>query len=82
MHLHMLIRYVLSKQELGQSVRVLPEGCISLCQTRSLQSGVGIAGLGIVGCPLLLVLPLKQGWFSLLLAAAEPLACLCNLRKH
>lgn len=65
----------------GQPVRVLPEGCISVCRMGSSQSGVGKAGLGIAGCPLPSVLPLRRGSFSFLLAAAEPLAYLCNLKK-
>lgn len=64
--LHMPICYITSHQEQGQSVRVLPEGCISVRWTGSLQSGVGMAGPEMAGCPLLSVLPLKQGHFSFL----------------
>lgn len=65
----------------GQSVRVLPEGCISVCQTRNLWSGVGMVGLGLAGCPLCSHLPIRQRYFSFLLEAAETLAYLHNLRK-
>lgn len=69
---------------------MLPEGCISMCQTVSSQSGVGIAGLGIAGCPLFSVLrnipkvfgnTPKEGGFIFLLAAAEPVLYLHNVRK-
>lgn len=58
--------YITSHQEQGESVRVLPEGCVSVCWTGSLGSGVGMAGPEIADCPLLSVLPLKQGRFSFL----------------
>lgn len=64
--LHVPVCYITSHQEQGQSVRVLPEGCISVCWTGSLWSGVGMAGPEMAGCPLLSVLPLKQGHFSFL----------------
>lgn len=49
-------------------------GCISACQSKNLQTGVGIAG-----CPLLLLLSLTGRCFSFLVAKAEPSACLHNL---
>lgn len=59
--LHMPVCYITSHQEQGQSVRVLPEGCISVCWTGSLRSGVGMAGPEMAGCPLLSVLPKNKG---------------------
>lgn len=49
-------------------------GCISACQSRNLQPGVGIAG-----CPLLSLLSLTGRCSRFLVAKAEPLACLHNL---
>lgn len=65
-HLHVSVCYITSNQGQGQPLRVLPEGCISVCWTGRVQSGAGMAGLEIAGWPLLSVLPLRQGHFSFL----------------